>query len=474
MAMRSFRQSLARRMALGMLALFALVAAASVIALRSILYAQLDGTLLQIAEVEARHGAAAQGSAFAFHEGVLLQTRSGASTPLTRFAQLWTSDGRPVVRSLNLQRDLKLPQRQLERARRGEIGWATEEWNGEQIRSVVFPLELVGAAHGMHVLQVAAPTEPIRRTLWQFGMLLAGLSVLATAGTFAAGRRLAGAALRPTLEITEQAEAIGAGSSAERITAHADVREFRRLVSVLNGMLGRLRNAFESEQRFTADASHELRGPLHVLQGELEVALRRDRPAHEYRETLERCRVEVLRMGSLVQDLLVLARSDAGLLVAERVIVDLHDLARQVAERHRPIAAERGIRLDVEGRAAPVLGDPAVLERVVGNLVANAIRFSPPDGTVTIETRQDADGQLLAVRDAGPGVPPEQVPRLFTRFFRGDSARSRAETGHDQSTGLGLAIARAGAEAHGGTLRFAGNAPGAVFELRLPGYLKEL
>ena len=461
-------------MALGMLALFVLVAGASVMALRSILYAQLDATLLQIAEVEARHGAAEQGSAFAFHEGVLLQTRNGASTPLTRFAQLWTSDGRPVVRSLNLQRDLKLPRRELARAQRGEVGWATEEWNGEQIRSVVFPLELVGAAHGMHVLQVAAPTEPIRRTLREFALFLVGLSVLATAGTFAAGRRLAGAALRPTLEITEQAEAIRGGMQAERITAHADVREFGRLVSVLNGMLDRLRSAFESQRRFTADASHELRAPLNVLQGELEVALRRERSAEEYRETLARCRVEALRMGSLVQDLLALARSDAGVLVAQRVALDLNDLARQVAERHRSLAAEHGVLLNVEGGPAPVFGDPAVLERAVANLVANAIRFSPRGGTVTIETRQGADGQSLTVRDSGPGVPPEQVPRLFTRFFRGDSARSRAEAEHDQSTGLGLAIARAAAEAHGGTLGFAGNAPGAVFELRLPGDLKEL
>ena len=474
MPLRSFRQSLARRMALGMLALFALVAVASVVALRSILYAQLDGTLLQIAEVEARHGAAEQGSAFAFHEGVLLQARNGASTPLTRFAQLWTSDGRPVVRSLNLQRDLKLPTGELARAQRGEIGWATEEWNGEQIRSVVFPLELVGAAHGMHVLQVAAPTEPIRRTLREFALFLVGLSVLATAGTFLAGRRLAGAALRPTLEITEQAEAIRGGMPAERITAHADVREFGRLVSVLNGMLDRLQSAFESQRRFTADASHELRAPLNVLQGELEVALRRERSAEEYRETLERCRVEALRMGSLVQDLLALARSDAGMLVAQRVALDLKDLARQVAERHRSLAAERGVRLVVEGGPVPVLGDPSVLERAVANLVANAIRFSPRDGTVTIETGQGAEAAVLTVRDDGPGVPPEQIPRLFTRFFRGDSARSRAETEHDQSTGLGLAIARAAAEAHNGSLRFAGNAPGAVFELRLPGYLKEL
>lgn len=472
---RSFRQSLARRMALGMLALFALVAVASVVALRSILYAQLDGTLLQIAEVEARHGAAEQGSAFAFHEGVLLQTRNGSSTPLTRFAQLWTSDGRPVVRSLNLQRNLELPPRELARARRGEVGWATHDWNGEEIRSVIFPLELVGAAHGMHLLQVAAPTEPIRRTLGQFALLLVGLSVLATAGTFAASRRLADAALRPTREITEQAEAIRGGMPGERITAHAHVREFSRLVSVLNGMLDRLEASFESQRRFTADASHELRAPLNVLRGELDVALRRERPAHEYRDTLERCRMEVLRMGALVQDLLALARSDAGVLVEQRVVLDLDDLARQVAARYRSLAADRGIRLAVEGTEAPVRGDRAVLERAVANLVANAIRFSPRGGAVTVITGPDGTGgHLLTVRDEGPGVPPEQAPHLFTRFFRGDPARSHLESAGEESTGLGLAIARSAAEAHGGSMRFAGNAPGAVFELRLPGHLKKV
>ena len=161
---RSFRHSLALRMGLGMVALFGAAALASVVALRSLLYAQLDGTLLHLAEVEARHGAASTGSEFAFHEGVLLQAQEGAATPLTRFAQLWTSDGRPLVRSRNVAGDLYLPAAALERARRGEIGWATHAWQGEQIRSVVFPLARVGAAHGVHLLQVAAPTAPLRTT----------------------------------------------------------------------------------------------------------------------------------------------------------------------------------------------------------------------------------------------------------------------------------------------------------------------
>lgn len=471
--MRSFRLSLALRMALGMLALFAAAAAVSIVALRTLLYSQLDGTLLHIAEVEARHGAASTGSRFAFHEGVLLQAREGVASPLTRYAQLWTSEGRPLVRSRNLHRDLQLPPDELARAARGEIGWATHEWGGERIRSVVFPLELIGTAHGVHVLQVAAPTAPLRRTLAQFGSLLLLLSILATGGAFAVGWRLAGVALRPTREITAQAETIRAGTLSERITAHADVREFSRLVTVLNSMLDRLERAFDSQRRFVADASHELRAPLNVLRGEIEVGLRRDRPAAEYRQLIERCREEVLRMGALVQDLLALARSDAGLLVEQRTDVDLRATACQVAERHRPVAAERDIRLSVKGPASLVSGDARVLERVVENLVVNAIRFAAAGGEVTVDVGPAADGaHLLSVRDDGSGVPPEAIPHLFTRFFRGDPARSR-DGGTQDGTGLGLAIARAGAEAHGGSLTFAGNAPGAVFELRLPALLKE-
>lgn len=471
--MTSFRRSLAVRMAFGMLALFAVVAAASVFALRSILYHQLDETLLHLAEVEARHGAASTGSEFAFHEGVLLQPHEGASTPLTRYAQLWTSDGRPLVRSRNLHRDLELPAEGLAEARQGEVGWATYGWGGERIRSVVFPLALVGAAHGVHVLQVAAPTAPVQRTLGQFGLLLAVLSVLATGGAFVVGWRLAGTALRPTREITEQAEAIRAGTLSERITAHADVREFGRLVTVLNEMLDRLEGAFEGQRRFIADASHELRAPLTVLRGEIDVTLRRERSAAEYQEMIRRCREEVVRMSVLVHGLLALARSDAGVLVEQRTEFDLCDRARRVAERHRPLAAAREVRLAFSGANARVWGDPTVLDRVIENLVVNAIRHSPAGGEVSIEVRPTDDAHLLIVRDQGPGVSPEQVPHLFTRFFRGDPARRRGGADGQEGTGLGLAIARAGAEAHGGSLQFAGNAPGAVFELRLPSYLNE-
>lgn len=460
--MKSFRTSLALRMALGGLALFAAVGLASVLALRTILYSQLDGTLLHLAEVEAQAGAAAAGSDFQFHEGVLLAAREGPTVELTRYAQLWTSAGQPVIRSRNLTSDLELPEGALEEAKAEQIAWATHVWRGRRIRSVVYPLALVGMAHQVHLLQVAAPTEPVRQTLTQFSVLLTGLTLLATAGAYALGRRIAGAALQPTGEITAQAEAISAGTLSERITAHADVEEFTRLVTVLNGMLDRLDGAFQVQRQFTADASHELRAPLTVLKGDIDVTLKRDRSSAEYRETLVRCREEVERLARLASDLLVLARSDAVLPLEQVEEVDFRSLVQRVVSRFETAAGGRAVRISVEAEEVVIAGDERMLDRVVSNLVDNAVKHCRSGGEVRLDLVAAPDA-VLTVRDEGPGVPAAQLPHLFVRFFRGDPARQRGE-----GTGLGLAIAKAGAEAHAGRLVFVGNAPGAVFALVLP------
>ena len=460
--MKSFRAALALRMAVGVLALLAATGAVSVLALRTILYRQLDDTLLHLAEVEAQAGAAASGSEFQFHEGVLLAARESPSGELTRYAQLWSHEGLPVVRSRNLSADLELPRSALAEAGSGRVARFSRRWRGREIRSVVYPLELVGAAHQVHLLQVAAPTEPLRQTLARFSGLVAFLTLLGTLGAYALGRRMATLALRPTRAITGQAEAISAGTLSERITAHADVEEFTRLVTVLNSMLDRLDRAFQVQRQFTADASHELRAPLTVLKGDIDVTLKRERSAAEYRETLLRCREEVERLARLAGDLLVLARSDAALPLEHVAELDFHALVHRVVSRGEAAAAARGIQLVTTGPEGQVSGDDRLLERVVGNLVGNAVKYCRPGGQVVVQLERDGEVRLT-VRDEGPGIPPEHVPQLFGRFFRGDPARRRGE-----GSGLGLAIAKAGAEAHGGRLEFLGNAPGAGFRVTLP------
>jgi two-component system OmpR family sensor kinase len=458
--MRSFRLTLALRTAAGVLALMLLLAFISAVALRALLYRQLDGTLVHLAEVEAEAGAAQMGSAFQFHEGVLLSSGGGAGAELTRYAELWTSDGMAAARSANLDRDLFLPAGAREAAHDGRILWDTHVWQGQRLRCVVYPLRLVGAAHGMHMLQVAAPLAPLDRTLRDFILSELLLALLACGGAFLVGWQIAGAALRPTREITAQAEAIREGTPSPTITARADAEEFTRLVQVLNAMLGRLDRAFAIQRRFTADASHELRGPLTALRGELDLALKRPRTSDEYQATLQRCREEVIRLTHLATDLLTLARNEAGLNAQERVDTDLRLVAERVLDRFRSAAQGRRVRLAVTGEPAIVKGDPGMLERIVSNLVDNAVKHAPEGGAVEVDV-VPGNPTTLMVKDTGTGIAPADQPQLFSRFFRGEATSA---TG----TGLGLAIARSAAEAHGGSLEFLGNDPGAVFQLRLP------
>jgi len=458
--MRSFRLTLALRTAAGVLGLMLLLGAISALALRTLLYRQLDGTLVHLAEVEAEAGAAHTGSAFQFHEGVLLSSGGGAGAELTRYAELWTSDGAPVARSANLGSDLFLPAGAREAARDGRIVWDTHSWQGQRLRCVVYPLRLVGVAHGNHMLQVAAPLAPLERTLRDYIISELLLALLACGGAFLVGWQIAGAALRPTREITAQAEAIREGTPSPTITARADAEEFTRLVQVLNAMLGRLDRAFAIQRRFTADASHELRGPLTALRGELDLALKRPRSPEEYQATLQRCREEVIRLTHLATDLLTLARNEAGLNAQDLLDTDLRAIAERVVDRFRFAAQARSVRLGVTGEGAIVRGDPGMLERVVSNLVDNAVKHAPEGGAVEVVVAA-GDPATLTVKDTGAGIAVADQPQLFSRFFRGEATSA---TG----TGLGLAIARSAAEAHGGSLEFLGNDPGAVFQLRLP------
>jgi len=462
--LRSFRLRLAVRFAMTVLAVIAGVGLAATWSLRVILYRQLDATLLQLAEVEALAGASTSGPDFAFHEGVFFAGTRLPRSDLTRFAELWDAEGRSVVRSANLgARHLPLPSGAMVEARRGVPGRASHAWLGGRYRSVVYPLRLLGAHHGSHFLQVTAPLAPVSGVLWRFAGLAALLGLLGCGAAFAGAFLFARLATRPAEEIAAQAQAIEAGTLSARITAHAEVQEYASLVSVLNAMLDRLDRAFEAQRRFVADASHELRSPLTVLRGDLDVALRRERSPEEYRETLERMRGETVRITALAENLLVLARADAGLPAATLAPLDLADIAERVVARSARQAEAAGVTLAAEVASAPVRGDAALLERAVGNLVENALAYVPRGARVTLRCARADDAARLDVEDDGPGVAAEHAAHVFERFYRGDPARGR-----DAGTGLGLPIARAIAAAHGGHLTLERASSGALFRLTVP------
>ncbi len=461
---RSFRLQLALRFAVTLLAIIVAVTVASTLFVRARLYRQLDRTLLTLAEVEAQAGASTVGPAFKFHEGVFLARSVRPGSELTRYAELWDERGTPVTRSANLAaRDLPLPPEAMSTAREGLIGVATHSWEDERLRTVVYPLSLVGAQHAGHYLQVSAPLQAVDAVVNQTALLTALLGLAGAFAAFAGAWWLAGLATRPVAEIVAQAEAIEAGTLSARITAHAEVSEFRRLVVVLNAMLDRLQHAFQSQRRFVADASHELRSPLTVLRGSIDVALRRERPADEYRKALESSREEVDRMSALADNLLTLARTDAGLPRDQLHPADLGDVARRTVERSREAAAQAGLSLQLEAAPAPIRCDIGLLERAIANLVENAVKHSPRGSSIVVRSRSEDGVAMVEVEDSGPGIAPEHVPYVFERFYRGDPARTR-----EAGAGLGLAISRAIAEAHGGRLELVRAAPGAVFRVTLP------
>jgi heavy metal sensor kinase len=245
-----------------------------------------------------------------------------------------------------------------------------------------------------------------------------------------------------------------------------DEDEIARLARAFNELLDRLESAHGTQQRFLADASHELRTPLTVLRGEIEVALRRERPADEYREVLESSREEIERLARLTENLLSLARSDAGEGLVTREAVDLAALCVGVREAMSGMAEQKRMKLTVEASEAVfVNGDAGALERVCLNLVENAIRYSPAGENVTLQVVNENGEAVLSVSDTGPGIGAEHLPHLFERFYRVDKARSREQGG----AGLGLAIVEALVKAHGGSVSVSGVVgQGTTFTIRLP------
>ena len=267
------------------------------------------------------------------------------------------------------------------------------------------------------------------------------------------GYGVATAALRPVEAMRAEAAAVSAAEPGRRLPLPPARDEVSRLGETLNEMLGRLERALERERSFVSDASHELRTPLALLRTELELALRKHRSEAELEEALRSAAGETDRLSQLVEDLLVLARSDEGRLALRRAPVPARDVVAAVAERYRRRAEAAGRTIAVEAPEELVLAADAVrLEQALGNLVENAIRHGR--GTIRLVAGERDGGVELHVLDEGDGFPPAFLERAFERFARADEARTEG------GAGLGLAIVRVIAEAHGGSAHASGRSGG--------------
>lgn len=460
--MRSFRSALALRIVAQTLGV-ALVGVAGAGALfRLALLRGVDASLHDVADIAAKSGADPVSPEFRFPPGVPAAQGRLASNGAPPSIQLLSADGRIVARSDTARAPHTVPAEALATARGGGPGYATHVGPLGPVRSIVYPLGGIGPAHQGHFLQVSVPLEGLRKATIRFtlqtGLLALGAALLAGLLSW----RTADKALEPALVLARDVESIGVADLGKRVGVPGGLAEFERLAVACNGLLARVEHAVTGTRRFTSDASHELRAPLTVLRGELELALSRKRTVEEHEEVLRRCLDEVLRLARLADDLLTLTRVEGGVLGGKRSPVDLDEVVERGVARKAPMAGARKVQLDVSGSAGTISGDVDVLLRAMDGLLEHAIMATPEGGTVRVRLAA-APRPSVMVADGGSGLKQEDISGVFQRFYR--SGRARSASGE---SGLGLPIARAVAIAHGGSLDYSGNDPGAAFTLSFP------
>jgi heavy metal sensor kinase len=353
----------------------------------------------------------------------------------------------------------------LKNASEGRPTFETIEGMGQYpVRVLTFPV--VRAGRVSNLIQVGMSLESMHMTRHRFLLIMAAMLPLGLLFAGGGGWVLAHRALKPVDRMTDAARRISAEHLTERLEETGAQDELDRLAKTLNEMLGRLDTAFSQIRQFSADASHELQTPLTILKGELEVALRSPRNAEEYQRTLKSALEEIDRIAHLVEGLLLLARADAGVLRMDRQPVDLAQLVEEVYGQTKVLADTHALTLDL-GLVEPISiqGDYERLRRLFLNLVDNGIKYTSPEGKVTLSLHRDGQWASLRVSDTGIGLSSDDHDRIFQRFYRGAETRTHGQSG----AGLGLCIARSIAEAHGGRIEVESTTgQGSTFTVLLP------
>jgi len=289
---------------------------------------------------------------------------------------------------------------------------------------------------------------------------------LALLGIAWGGWWIAGYAVRPLQSIAQVAERVTARGLDQRIPLSNEDREIARLIGVLNGMMDRLEASFQQAIRFSADASHELKTPLAVMQGELETALHTASPGSPEQQVYVGLLEETQRLKTITRSLLLLAQADAGHLPLTVEPINLSQALAGLTEDVEALAAESRIAVElVLERQLHVQADWPLLRQAISNLLHNALRYNEPDGWIRVSLATRSDHIELEVGNGGPGIPAEIQSRIFDRFFRADASRSR----HVDGVGLGLSLAREITHAHRGSLLLKESGPGRTcFLLSLP------
>jgi two-component system heavy metal sensor histidine kinase CusS len=300
-----------------------------------------------------------------------------------------------------------------------------------------------GKTYAIQVAQDRSSDEQVER---EFGVLL----IVVLSGSILASVLIAITvtrhSLRPLGEMTRSLERTGPTHLNERVAQTGWPRELQPLAVAFDDMLARLEASFTRLSQFSADLAHELRTPITNMLGEAQVALTRDRTPAEYRETIESTIGECERLSGIVDNLLFVARADAAREPIERKQFDVRAAVEKIAAFYQTIAEDHHVAITCSG-GGQIYADPALFERAVGNLVDNALRFTPENGSIQLALVHHAADFEVAVSDNGCGIGPEHLPRVFDRFYRAESSRGA------DGAGLGLALVKSIVDLHGGSAR---------------------
>jgi heavy metal sensor kinase len=339
-----------------------------------------------------------------------------------------------------------------------------EAKNGLALRVSVSEVSFDGRSYG---IQVALPMNGFYDALNRFKWLTLLLSPFLVALASVCGYWMSRRALTPVDGIIREAQNINSSNLSKRLKVLRSGDELQRLSETLNSMLERLEAAFNRITQFTADASHELRTPLALMRTTMEVSLRTSHSESEYREAQMQTLEELEKTSGLVETLMLLARTDAGVETLHRSPLDLADTLQDVCRQGRTLAEAKRITFQEENLVAPVVvdGDRDALYRLFLILIDNAVKYTPQNGRIAVSLTSSNEFAVTEVQDTGIGIAANDLPHIFDRFYRADKARSRELGG----AGLGLSIARWEAEAHGGTIEVQSTVgEGSIFRVRLP------
>jgi heavy metal sensor kinase len=377
------------------------------------------------------------------------------------YLQIADPDGNWIYRSEYLERNPLPPisAGQLEKPR------YRNRWLGKlHFRVMSQKMEAGGR---VFVVQIGSNLDEEDETLDAFRKYLLMFAPILLLAASAVGYWLSRKALAPVDALARTARTISGQNLGSRLEQLHTGDELQRLSDTLNEMLDRIETAFQRITQFTADASHELRTPVALIRTEAELALRRSRDAEEYREALRHILLEADRTSTLIEELLSLARADAGRETLNRQAMDLSISLRDSSASWRQVAALRNLHFEehIDVQQLPVMGDETALRRVLNILLDNAFKYTPAPGRVVLRAEEKDGRAIVSVEDSGIGIARGDQAKIFERFYRVDKARSRELGG----TGLGLAIAQWIIQLHQGTIAVESTpGSGSVFRIELP------